>query len=76
MLLKVVVFNKTSSVHKVKVYMKGCTNAKVPHSFLSAQLFATDSKVLGHFTKIDPTKPFEDVAIQLEVVDKEVDRTT
>lgn len=68
-LLKIVSENKSTFIVKVQVRIlaedEATCNVRLPKSTINAKLMRGDSKVMLHLQKIDPTKPFGQLKIEI-----------
>ena len=67
-IMKVQVTNREKQKITVRVSIQGdeTTNAIFPKSFFKETFFDTDTKVLCHLQKIDPTKPWGTLTVLVE----------
>mmetsp|Transcript_23123 Transcript_23123/g.22574 ORF Transcript_23123/g.22574 Transcript_23123/m.22574 type:complete len:108 (+) Transcript_23123:3281-3604(+) len=70
-LLKVIASTKEKKKVTVRVSFESeNSNAKIPVSFLKHNFVDVESKVLGHIMKIDPSKPWGDIKVKVEINEK------
>jgi hypothetical protein len=51
---------------------EGSSNMKLPISYFKEYFTDPESKCLGHLVKIDPTRPWGEIEMKVEVVEKDI----
>jgi len=72
--LRILAISKTKKKANVEVEFKegnNC-NAFLPISFFKGQFLDTETKILGHLLKIDPSKPWGDIQVNVRVSEKDL----
>lgn len=71
--MKVHVSNKSQETIKFRVTLRPLEtpcNVILPESFMTDTLYQNEYKCIGNFQKIDPSKPWTQVKVELEAVKK------
>ena len=69
-ILRVTAINKSKQKAKVIVSFKATpeeANARLPISFFKEELGETETRVIAHIIKIDPSKPWGDLKVDVQV---------
>ncbi len=72
--MRVTAISKSKQKVNVLVSFKGTpdsSNARLPLSYFKEQITDSDNKCLGHIMKIDPSKPWGDIQIIVDVIEKD-----
>jgi hypothetical protein len=75
-LLRITAISKQKKKVNVKVSFiekgdAGSSNMKLPFSYFKEHFTDPETKCLGHLVKIDPTRPWGEIEMKVEVIEKE-----
>lgn len=73
--ISVVIKNKKRLSVKVSFTEKGETgssNIKLPLSYFKDSFTDQETRVIGHLSKIDPSRPWGEIEMKVEVIEKDV----
>jgi hypothetical protein len=68
-LLRVIAISKQKTKFNLKLSFKAGANcnAKLPYTFLKESFAEVETKCIGHFMKIDPSKAWGDIEVIVDV---------